>query len=134
MSDTKDTQSSTTETSLADHITVTLAKLNAKTWKDLPTALVTSPAEDTKMKKDLLTAQAASLAKLESQVAPTTRTVDESVGLPTLSGHMAKEGLGVPALTASMGALKLEAPSVVVGCQEATGEELAEEDMVGGCP
>ena len=91
-SDAKDTQSSPTETSLADHITVPLAELNPETQKDLLTALVTS------------------LAELESQVAPTTRSVDESAVLPTPSGHMAKEELGVPALTSSMEALKLEAP------------------------
>ena len=38
------------------------------------------------------------------------------------------------ALTATMEALSLEAPSVVVGYQGATVEELAEEDLVEGHP
>ena len=133
-SNAKNTQSGPTETSPADHITVPLAKLNTETQKDLLTAQAASPAKDTEMKKGLPTAWAASPAKLENQVAPTTGSADESMGLPTPSCHTAKEGLGVPALTASMEALKLEAPSVAVGHQEATVEELAEKDMVEGCP
>ena len=85
-------------------------------------------------KKDMTIAWATRLAELECQVVPTAGSVDESAGLPTPSGHTTKEGLGVPALTASMVALKLEAPSVAVGCQEATVEELVEEDMVEGHP
>ena len=115
-SDAKDTQSGPTETSPVDHITVPSAELSTKTWKDL------------------LTTQAASPAKLKSQVAPIAGLVDESAGLLTPSGHTAKEGLGVPALTASMEDLKLEAPSVAVGNQEATVVELAEEDMAEDCP
>ena len=134
MSDTKDTQSGPMETSPADHITVPLAKLNAETQKNLLTVQAASPTEDTEMKKDLPTAWAASLAELEGQVAPTARSVNESVALPTPSGHMAKGRLGVPALTASMDALKLEAPSVVATLPGATVEELAKEDMAEGCP
>ena len=110
------------ETSLVGHITVISAKLNAKTQKDLLTTWATSPVEDTNTKKNLPIAWATSLAELESQVAPTAGLVDEPVGLPTPSGHTAKEALGVPALTASMEALKLEAPSVTVGHQEAAPE------------
>ena len=90
-SDAKDIQSSPTETSLVDHITVPSAELNTKTWKDLLTTQATSPAKDTEMNKDLPIAWAISLAELESQVTPTTGSMDESAGLPTLSGHQLKK-------------------------------------------
>ena len=60
--------------------------------------------------------------------------MDESAGPPTLSGHLVKEKQCVLALTATMEILNLEAPSVAVGCQGATVEELAEEDLAEGCP
>ena len=56
--DAKDTQPSPTKTPLVDDTTVPLAKPNAETKKDLPTAWAASPA------------------KLENQVAPTTALVD----------------------------------------------------------
>ena len=84
------------------------------------------------MKKDLLIAWATSPAEFESQVASTTGSVDESAGLPTLSGHVAK-GLGVPALTTSMEALKLENPHMVATLPGATVKKLAKEDMAEGC-
>ena len=37
-------------------------------------------------------------------------------------------------MTTLMGIMNLEAPSMVVGCQGARVEELAEEDLVEGCP
>ena len=86
------------------------------------------------MKKDLPIAWAASPAELESQFTSTTGLVDESVGLPTLSGHTAKEGLGVPALTDSIEALELENPYMVATLPGATVEKLAKEDMAEGCP
>ena len=86
------------------------------------------------MKKDLPIARAASPAELESQVTSTTGSVDESAGLPTLSGYTAKEGPGVPALTASMEVLKLENPYMVATLPGATVEKLAKEDMAEGCP
>ena len=45
---------------------------------------------------------------------------------------MVKEGQCVSTLTASMEALNLEAPSVDVGHQEATVEELAGEELAEG--
>ena len=110
MANAEDTQPGLREAPPMDENTVPLAEPDAEAKEYLPTAQATSPAEDTKMQKDLLTAQATSLAKLESQVAPTAGLVNESSGLPTPSGHIDKEGPGVPALTASMEALKLEPP------------------------
>ena len=92
------------------------------------------PKPNTETKKDLPTAWAASPAKLGNKVAPTARSVDKSVGLPTPSGHPAKEKQCVSALAATMEILSLEAPSVAVGCQWATVEELAEEDLSEGPP
>ena len=40
----------------------------------------------------------------------------------------------VLAVTALMGIMKLEAPSMAVGCQGATMEELAKEDLAEGHP
>ena len=60
----KDTQPSPTEISLADHITVPLAKLNTETKKDLPTAQATSPVENTETQKNVPIAQATSPAKV----------------------------------------------------------------------
>ena len=111
MANAEDAQPGPMEAPPTDKNTVPLAKPNAET------------------KKDLLTAQAASPAKLGNQVAPTARLVDESAGLPTPSGHPVKEKQCVPALIATMEILCLEAPSVVVGHQGATVEELAEEDF-----
>ena len=74
------------------------------------------------------------LPKLGNQVAPYAGSVDESAGLPTLSGCPVKEKQCVSALTATLEILNLEAPSVVVGHQGATVEELAEEDLAEGCP
>ena len=37
-------------------------------------------------------------------------------------------------MTASMEIMNLEAPSMVAGCQGATVEELAEEDLAEDCP
>ena len=37
-------------------------------------------------------------------------------------------------MTTLMGIMNLEPPSMAVGHQGATVEELAEEDLVGGCP
>ena len=86
------------------------------------------------MKNHLPVAQAVSLAELGGQVAPTARSVDESVAHPTPSGHMDKGRLGVTALTASMEALKLDAPSVVATLPGTTVEELANEDMAEDHP
>ena len=110
MSDTKDTQSGPMETPAADHTRVPLAELDNETQKDLSTTWVTSPAE------------------LENRVTPTARSGDKLTGPPTLSGHTVKERQCVSTLTAAMETLNLEAPSVAVGCQGATVEELAEED------
>ena len=46
---------------------------------------------DTETKRDLPTAWAVSPAELGNQVAPTAGLVDESAGLPTLSGCLVKE-------------------------------------------
>ena len=72
MADTKVTQPSPVETPLADYTTVPLAKPNTET------------------DKDLLTAQAASPAKLENQVVPTARLVDKLASPPTQAGCMVK--------------------------------------------
>ena len=40
----------------------------------------------------------------------------------------------VSTITASIEVMKLEAPSLVVGCQGATIMELTEEDLAEGCP
>ena len=75
MANAKDTQPGPTETPLADDITVPLAK------------------PDTETKKDLLTTQTASPAKLENQVTSNAGSVDKSAGPPTPSGHPVKESV-----------------------------------------
>ena len=115
MANAKDTQPGPTETPLMDETTVPSAKPNAET------------------KKDLLNAWAASPAELGNQIAPTSWLVDESEA-PYPSGCLLKEKQCVSALTATMEILNLEAPSVAVGCQGLTVEELAEEDLVEGHP
>ena len=116
MADAEDTQPSPTETPPAGKITVPLAKPDVETKKDLLTTWATSPAE------------------FGNQVTPTARSLDESAGSPTLSGHLVKEKQCVLALTVTMEILNLEAPSVAVGCQGATVEELTKEDLAEGCP
>ena len=110
------TQPGPTEALPANEGTVPLAKFN------------------TEAKQDLLITWTASPAKSGNQVAPTTGLVDESAGLPIPSSNLVKEKQCVLALTATMEILSLEAPSVVIGHQGATVEELAEEDLVEGCP
>ena len=116
MADAEDTQPSPREIPSADENTMSLAKPTTETKEDLQTVQATSPA------------------KLVNQATPTARLVDESAGLPTPSGHLVKEKQCGSALTAAMEILSLEAPSVVVGCQGATVEELVEEDLVEGHP
>ena len=115
MADAEDTQPSPMEAPPADENTVPSVKSNAETKKDLPTAWAASPAKIGKS-------------------SPPTRLVDESAGLPMLSGHPIKEKQCVLALIATREILSLEAPSVVVGHQGATVEELAEEDLAEGHP
>ena len=116
MTDAEDTQPGPMEALPMDENTISLAKPDTETKKDLPTT------------------QAASPAKLGNQVGTTAGSVDESAGLPIPSVHPIKEKQCVLALTATMEILSLEAPSVVVGCQGATVEELPEEDLVEGHP
>ena len=116
MADAKDTQLGPVETPPWNDTTVPLAK------------------PDTETLKDLLTAQAASPAKLENQVAPTTGSVDKLAGPPTPSSHVVKERWCVSTVTASMEMLNFGALSMATGHQGATVEELAEEDLVEGCP